>query len=121
MGFTNDWFPWTVLEAFNSSTALVTGWCEETYGGYYMVEPNASPEYFRKLWTQHQLNGIFLPAIWGLYDPWMVLTEMEAATRDNGAFWIYLWDYDAPLHPFEPYRKAYQIFNSFIFFNAVSS
>jgi len=127
LGFTNDWFPWTVLGAFNSSTAPVTGWCEETYGGYYMVEPSVSPQSFRELWTEKQLNGMFLPAIWGLAPgyghggvPWSVLTEMEAATRDNGAFWVYEWDYDAPNYPFESRGKTYQIFNSFIFFNTSS-
>ncbi len=118
LGFTNDWFPWTVLGAFNSSTAPVTAWCEETYAGYYMVETWASPQYFRELWRQHRLNGQFLPALWGMTDPWSLLTEMEAAIRDNGALWVYLWDLGIASYRFETYKKMYRIFDSFLFFNA---
>jgi len=127
LGFQNGWFYWNILRAFNSSTAPVTAWYEGTYQGYKKIHPWPSPWETRKLWSEYQLNGMFLPAVWGLSpgyghagDPWSVLTEMEAATRDNGAFWVYEWNYDHPDFPFKVRGKTYQIFNSFIFFNVSS-
>jgi len=127
LGMQDSWFHWAILEAFNCSTAPVTAWYEGTYQGYKKIHPWPSPAEMRELWKEHKLYGLFLPGLWGLApgyghagDPWSVLIEMEAATRDNGAFWVYEWNYNSSDFPFQTRGKTYQVFNSFIFFNASS-
>ena len=118
LAFSDDWFPWNVLTAFNSSGAPVTAWVA-TYSGYNTFRPTpAEIRYWLK--EEHKLNAFFLPGIWAPYGPWRTLTEMEAATRDSAAFWVFLWDRGDTGHPFEDYKRLYGIFNSFIFFNTSS-
>ncbi len=120
LGFEDGWFHWTILRAFNSSSAPVTAWCEETYWGYdrpHGPSPHFPPRIYRQLMDQYGINGVFLPGIWAKCGPWMLLTEMEKAIRDNGALWVYQWHMDTKDNPFEEYKKMYQVFRSFIFFN----
>jgi len=92
--FEDAWFHWKILEGFMTPHAPVTGWNEQTYGGYKLGGPEGVDTY-RERWVQHGLNGEFLPGISAIA-PWLQLTSIEAALRDNGHLWIYQQSEDRP-------------------------
>ncbi len=114
LGFFNAWFHWSVLEGWNSSTAPVTAWCEQTYGGY-KLGGTEGVDVYRRMWAEHRLYGKFLP---GLRSS---IKSMEAAIRDNGAFWSYEYDghwwqqYGEVLK--KRYERMHRAFDSLFFFN----
>jgi hypothetical protein len=119
LGFEDCWFHWTILEAFNSSTAPVTAWWEKTYAGYRIYHKGnrgeEGVELLQNLWREHGLNGKFIPGLRAS------VTNIEAAIRHNGALWIYQYNG----HPFqthgdelkERYTRMYQAIDHFLFFN----
>jgi len=114
LGFEDSWFHWTILRAWNSSTAPVTAWCEKTYGGY-KIGGNEGVDHFQRIWKQYGLNGKFLPGFRA------GVTSMEAAIRHNGALWIYQYNG----HPWQSYGdelkqryvRMYRAIDSFFYFN----
>jgi hypothetical protein len=115
LAFADTWTHWSVLEGFSSPFAPVTAWTEETYGGY-KIGGDEGMDNYQKLFTEHGLEGMIFPGLWeALLSPWDMIVNMEAATRHNGAFWIY--QHDEGRGEEEEYVRAYELFNKFIFFN----
>jgi len=86
------WTHWAVLEGFNSSTAPLTAWTEETYGGF-------TQEIFDRLqqaFSQHRLNGYILPGRCSRMssDPgeaWTMVTNLAHAMREADSVWVFLY------------------------------
>jgi hypothetical protein len=115
LAFADAWTHWSVLEGFSSPLAPVTAWTEKTYGGYRTGGDEGMDSY-QKLFAEHGLDGAILPGLWeALLTPWDMIVNMEAATRHNGAFWIY--QHDEGRGDDEEYSRAYELFNMYIFFN----
>jgi len=116
LGFGDSWFLWTVLAGFNSSTAPVTAWTEDTYGGYDEDRISFYQEQFR----QRRLYGKIIPGLYTVaLSPWRMITNMERAIRHNGVFWIYQHDGDQyRLADEKTYSLAYQLFDEYFFFNS---
>jgi hypothetical protein len=115
LAFANAWTHWSVLEGFSSPIAPVTAWTEKTYGGY-QIGGNEGMDNYQKLFAEHGLEGVIFPGLWeALLSPWEMIVNMEAATRHNGAFWIY--QHDEGRGEEEEYSLAYELFNKYVFFN----
>ncbi len=113
--FEDAWFHWKILEGFNCSTAPVTGWNEQTYGGYKLGGSEGVDTY-QRLWAEHGLNGKFLPGIAGPPTWFDRLTAIEAAIRHNGAVWSYPGVYGH--HQADDFRKTHIFIRSHLFFNS---
>ncbi len=116
LGFGDSWFVWTILAGFNSSTAPVTAWTEDTYGGY----DEARISFYQDQFEQRRLYGKILPGLYTVaLSPWRMIIDMERAIRHNGAFWIYQHDGDQyRLADEKTYSLAYQLFDMYFFFNS---
>lgn len=102
--FEDAWFYWTILDAFMTPEAPVSGWNEQSYTGF-RLGGDEGIDVYRELWGDHGLNGKFLPGLAAL-DPWELLTHTEACLRYSGALWIYLGN---------PYPEAYDLPYEIIF------
>ncbi len=119
LGFGDSWFLWTILAGSNSSTAPVTAWTEDTYGGY----DEGRISFYKDQFRQRHLYGKILPGLYTVaLNPWKMITNMERATRHNGVFWIYQHDGNQyRLADEKTYSLAYQLFNKYFFFNSSSA
>jgi hypothetical protein len=115
--FEDAWFHWKVLEGFNSSTAPVTGWNEQTYGGYKLGGSEGVDTYQRR-WAERGLYGKFLPGIAGPPTWFDRVEAIEAAIRHNGAVWSYPGVYGH--HQADDFRQAHLFIYSYLFFNSTS-
>ncbi len=117
LGTEDSWHHWAILQAFNSSTAPVTSWCEYTYGGYRTLGSQGVTHY-QELWEEHGLNGKFLPGVRPSHEFGKFMWDLGMAARHNGAYWIYQHNGD----PFakisrETYARMYEIYHEFVFLN----
>jgi len=116
LGFGDSWFLWTILAGFNSSTAPVTAWTEDTYRGYN----EGWISYFQEQFRRRHLYGSIIPGLHTVVlSPWRMITNMKRAIRHNGVFWIYQHDGDQyRLADEKTYSLAYQLFDRYFFFNS---
>ena len=122
LGFIDSWHHWTILRAFNSSTAPVTAWTEFTYGGYVVQVTGKTGEegvgFFQEQFEELGLNGKVMPGIRPHHDLGKFLYDLGFASRHNGAFWIYQHNGNpfSRITP-ETYVRMYQILDEYIYFN----
>ena len=114
LGTEDSWHHWTILRAFNCSTASVTSWGEQTYGGY--VEEKV--EFYQEKFEELGLNGKYVPGVRPAASLGKFIYDLGLAVRHNGVFWIYQhngdpWSYTSKSN----YVRMYQIFDQFVFFN----
>jgi len=116
LGTEDSWHHWAILRGFNCSTASVTAWGEQCYGGW----DSEAVSFFQNKFREYGLNGKYIPGIMPAASSvsfGKFLWELGSAVRQNGVFWLYQYDGD----PFTQrgkdwYAKVYGIFDDFVFF-----